>query len=126
MPAISALVSTWKEFSVKTAGLGLFTGENPALYLPIIKTRDLLEKHQELWELCKGFGNQISILYSPENWLPHITLVHQGFSLENATCVIEDLYTRKLDIRFNVNKVEIIYQTDNEEGIKAEFSLLKG
>ena len=85
-----------------------------------------MEKHQELWELGYGFGQEISHLYSPDNWIPHVTLIHQGFTLANASCVIDDLYQRNLNMEFMVQKVEIMFQCDDEAGIKAEFSLRKG
>jgi len=126
LPAIESLALTWREFSVRTSGLGLFSGETPVLYLPIIKTRELLEKHDELWDLCSGFAVDLSLHYSPQNWMPHITIIHQKFSFENVSCVIKDLYQKDLGMEFRVQKVEIIYQNDDEEGIKAEFSLQKG
>ncbi len=126
IPAVSGLVSTWQAFTVRTVGLGLFTGISPVLYLPIIKTKCLMEKQQQLWELGYGFGKEVSPLYSPDNWIPHVTLIHQGFTLANASCVIDDLYQRTLNMEFMVQKVEIMYQCDDEEGIKVEFSLQKG
>jgi 2'-5' RNA ligase len=126
IPALSALASTWKEFTINTTGLGLFTGNIPALYLPIIKTQDLLEKHIEIWDLCSSFGTEVSPMYAPENWLPHITLVHQGFSLENVTCIIGDLFLQKLSLQFLVKKIEIIYQDNEKEGVTAEIALQKG
>ena len=124
--AISNLVRDWKQFPVKTTGLGLFSGESPVLYLPIIKTKDLLNKHEQLWELCSGYAKDISFHYSPDNWVPHVTIIHQNFSLENASCVISDLYDQDLNMEFQVQKIEVIYQNENEEGIKAEFALQKG
>jgi hypothetical protein len=126
IPAVTALASTWQEFSISTAGLGLFTGNSPVLYLPIIKTQNLLEKHKELWDLCSTFGTEVSSMYAPESWLPHITLVHQGFSLDNTTCIIKDLYLQKISLQFLVKKIEIIYQNNGNEGIKAEILLQKG
>ncbi len=126
LPAIESLAMTWNQFSVRTSGLGFFTGETPVLYLPIIKTRELLEKHEELWHLCSGYAKDLSLHYSPENWMPHITIIHQKFSFEGVSCVVEDLYQKNLGMEFKVEKVEIIYQNENDEGIKAEFSLQKG
>ena len=73
-----------------------------------------------------GFAKDLSMHYSPENWMPHITIIQQRFSLDNVYCVIKDLYQKDLGMEFKVQKVEIIYQNENEEGIKAEFSLQKG
>jgi len=126
LPAIENLVKTWKEFYVKTAGLGLFSGETPVLYLPIIKTKELLLKHEELWNLCSEYAKEINYLYAPENWMPHVTIIHQNFSLENASCVISDLYQHHLNMVFQVQKIEIIYQVGDEEGIKTQFTLQKG
>jgi 2'-5' RNA ligase len=126
IPVFSALVSTWQEFTINTAGLGLFTGNFPVLYLPIIKSQNLLEKHLELWDLCSSFGTEVSPMYAPDNWLPHITLVHQGFSLDSATCIIRDLYMQNINLQFHVKKIEIIFQDNENEGVKAEISLQKG
>jgi hypothetical protein len=126
IPTLTAQVSTWQEFTISTVGLGLFTGNFPVLYLPIIKTQNLLEKHKELWNLCSSFGTEVSPMYAPESWLPHITLVHQGFTLDSVTCIIKDLYLQKISLQFVVKKIEIIFQDNGNEGIKAEILLQKG
>jgi hypothetical protein len=38
-----------KPLTVNTAGLGLFTGENPIVYLPLIKDKPLMNFHARFW-----------------------------------------------------------------------------
>src|SRR5512133_1348491 len=79
------------EFEISTNGIGLFTGEKPILYIPIVKTRKLLELHEEIWEVLSPMGSKLSAFYQPERWIPHITITSDDASLANITCIMETI-----------------------------------
>ena len=68
------IASRTAPFEIKTAGLGLFTGESPVLYIPLVKTQALSALHQQIWEALLPACTDPSPYYSPEQWVPHITL----------------------------------------------------
>ncbi|MEO5930865.1 MAG: 2'-5' RNA ligase family protein, partial [Candidatus Kapaibacterium sp.] len=63
-----------RPFTVRTAGLGIFTGPVPVLFLSLVKSIELIRLHEEIWEELRGDGTDISDLYRPDRWAPHVTL----------------------------------------------------
>lgn len=59
---------------VRTSGLGLFTGEAPTLYIPVVKSLALSAFHARLWEALEPLAVGSQFYYHPDHWLPHITL----------------------------------------------------
>jgi 2'-5' RNA ligase len=59
-PILRALAGETAPFRVRTAGLGVFTGAQPVLYLPVVRTVPLSHLHARLWEAlapAAGGGN---------------------------------------------------------------------
>lgn len=63
-----------KPFSVRSTGIGIFSGEKPVIYVSLLKDRLLLDFHEKLWCAINEFAVVPSPLYAPENWVPHITI----------------------------------------------------
>jgi 2'-5' RNA ligase len=64
-------------FTIKTNGLGIFTGKSPVLYIPIVRNSLLTQFHERLWEPVSATATGASAYYHPDNWRPHITLTHR-------------------------------------------------
>jgi 2'-5' RNA ligase len=105
-------------FDVHVTGLGLFTGESPVLFLPVIKNQTLLEVHQRLWDELLPFAAAMSPYYAPDSWQPHITLAYKDVNPGNLVCAVEDLAFRDLSATLRVNHLAMIYQSENEVGVK--------
>jgi len=52
-PILTQITSQEGLLSSRTSGIGIFTGENPVLYLPIVKTQQMITLHQEIWNLLQ-------------------------------------------------------------------------
>ena len=59
---------------VKTTGLGIFPGEQPVLYIPVIRTPAVNQFQAHLFEAIKDLSQEIGPNYQPDFWLPHLTL----------------------------------------------------
>ena len=59
---------------IKTAGLGVFTGPEPVIYISIVRDQQLSTLHQVLWDAGVEHGGYGSPHYEPASWVPHITL----------------------------------------------------
>ena len=105
------------EFEISTNGIGLFTGEKPILYIPIVKTRKLLELHEKIWSLLSPMGVKLSAFYQPEHWIPHITMTSDDASLANITCIIETIMPLALTMTIPVNNLALIYSEEKSAGI---------
>jgi len=100
-----------------TTGLGIFTGVPPVLYLPVVKTQKLLCFHQDLWGKLARFTNNLEEVYSPEAWVPHITLAINDLTGENLTCAINLLTREQIRIEIIIDSLSLV---EFEEDIAGE------
>lgn len=88
---IKTSIKTLNSITIKTQGLGLFTGDKITLYLPIKPTKELLEFHLFLWNLVNVNNTKLNKYYSTTNWIPHITLAVEDINKENVGTVVSYL-----------------------------------
>lgn len=92
---------------LRTAGLGLWPGERPVLYLPIVRTPELTRLHLALWSAGAMATENPMSEYHPARWIPHVTvaqgdltpdLLPQAVALLNAVDLSWDLTVDNLAI----------------------------
>jgi 2'-5' RNA ligase len=103
-------------FTIRTAGLGVFTGENPVVYIQIVKDHHLLNLHQHIWEETQALGAGISPLYAPSQWMPHITLANRDVTENNLPCIFSILGGRTFTWEIEVNCFALGFQNENTPG----------
>jgi 2'-5' RNA ligase len=111
---LSAFAKQSQILSIRTAGLGLFTGENPILYIPIIKDETLMRFHATLWEQMNGIAIHPSPLYAPDQWVPHITLAIDDITQHNLNCAIGYLVNQSLDWKISIDNLVSIVQAGEQ------------
>lgn len=109
---ISQIVKNRDPFEIRTFGLGLFSGENPVLYLPMVKTRQVLDFHDEIWEMLRPYSTETQLYYSPWLWVPHITIALKDLSRENLACAINAIAFEPIEL---INLVTNLILTDYED-----------
>jgi len=109
--------------NVIASGIGIFEGKNPVVYIPILKTIELIHLHTELWDSLAGFSKNININYVPERWVPHLTIAYGDVTAKKIGCVANALVFRDLRMEILVENLSIIYNEDNLVGIKEIFPL---
>ncbi len=123
---LAYISSEWDGFTIRTTGLGLFTGEKPVLYLPVMKNRGLLEKHEQIWAACNPYSSQHHALYSPESWQPHITILYENTSMDQLLSLIHKLLPMDLNLEFQILSLAVLYNTQQKQGMHFECTLKKG
>ncbi len=113
-------------FFVKTTGLGVFTGSHPVLYLPVIKIRELLDAHESLWKMVYPYLEKTNIYYSPEQWMPHVTLAFRDLSGELVGCTAESLTSTQLELEISVDHIELDYYEGENLGSVMRFPFANG
>ena len=63
-----------EKFSVRTTGLGIFPGEKPVVYIPVLRTPPLNRLHERLHTAVSEMSSEMGLYYNTNMWLPHITL----------------------------------------------------
>jgi len=103
-------------FTIRTAGLGVFTGENPVVYINIVKDSELLELHQHIWTETQPMGSSVSHLYAPDQWMPHITLANRDVTDNNLPCIFSTLGGRAFTWEIQVTCFALGYQENDAPG----------
>src|SRR5512146_3100751 len=75
-PVLKDICATVRPFNVMTTGLGIFSGTVPVVYIPVVKNAPLIQLHRDVWEATALLSRGRSLYYSPEMWMPHITLAY--------------------------------------------------
>lgn len=103
-------------FQVQTAGLGIFTGEIPVVYAALVKNRQLMDFHEQVWRISEAHAYGSRTYYAPDAWMPHITLVFQDVCVENLECIGRKLFNRDFYWQFSVNNLALIGQAEGAAG----------
>lgn len=105
---------TLEDFSGNTAplalhsvGLGMFLKPMPIIYTPVIRSPELSELHRSLWEMVSNLGGNMYGLYSPERWLPHMTLAQFDLTRDNHLQALKVLMDLDLQLEFEVRNLTL-------------------
>jgi 2'-5' RNA ligase len=103
-------------FSIQTAGLGIFSGPEPILYLAVVKTRPLMDFQHAIWDLAEPYGMRINPNYHPESWIPHITLAYHDINPANIGCMLQNFAFTKYDWSIRLDNLAHVTQAGDEVG----------
>jgi 2'-5' RNA ligase len=118
-PALKRFASALQCFTVKTAGLGVFTGANPVVYIPVVRSPQLAEFHRKLWEQLGDAGLGVVNHYRPDDWVPHITLAYGDVDKRTLPRVIRLLSQRDFYWAIPVRAISLVYSTGTEYGLRS-------
>src|SRR6266852_9486324 len=65
-PVLKRITSNISTFQVKTSGLGIFTGTSPVLYIPVARSLELTQLHEELWQEVASTSFGVQQYYHPD------------------------------------------------------------
>jgi hypothetical protein len=119
-PVLKDIASQASPFRVQTAGLGIFSGPKPVLFINVVKTGQMLCLHQSLWQHAHHCAQDISPFYAPQSWIPHITLAHSDLPWSILSCAIQKLAFQTFDWQILVSSISVISQA---QGLVGEESL---
>jgi hypothetical protein len=122
-PVLQRITSNITTFKVRTSGLAIFTGASPVLYIPVVRSLELTQLHQELWEQISTASSGIVEYYHPEQWMPHITIGFGDISKENLSQIIPFLAERDFNWEITVNNLAFIYDTGTKQEMKSRFDI---
>jgi 2'-5' RNA ligase len=96
-------------FQITTSGIGLFTGERPVLYLPVVCDLALTRFHDKLWKAVTPCGSGVHTHhYGPQNWVPHITLAVQDLTHDILPDVIRLLSSRTFNWTCTITSLSLV------------------
>jgi 2'-5' RNA ligase len=124
--ALAHLVNGLRPLTVTTAGLAIFTGTQPVLYVPVVRTPELSRLHQALWREVSRVASGIESYYAPERWLPHISLAFGDLAEHSLSGAMRLLSTRDFTWELPIDNVAIIEDTGKKQELRRRFSFGTG
>jgi hypothetical protein len=103
-------------------GLGIFPGEKPVLYLPIVRNYILSMYHIDLIQKISPYVEGPASFYTSESWMPHVTLAIHDLNDENLNCAINQCLTHSLSFELYIDHVAILYLDEASFGLKRKFN----
>jgi 2'-5' RNA ligase len=115
---IRQLASEAQRFSVRTSGIGIFSGPQPVIYIPIVKNRALIEFHARIWERAAptAVGGSPSPYYHPDHWMPHISLAYSDIHENNIAKVMTYLAFKSYDWEMEIDNLSFISEPSGTIG----------
>ncbi len=122
-PVLRRITSNITKFRIRTSGLGVFTGNSPVLYIPVARSLELTELHQELWEQISPASTGGLEYYHPNQWMPHITIGFGDISNGKLAQIIPFLAERDFRWEITINNIALIYDTGTKQELKSRFDI---
>lgn len=101
---------------VTTAGLGLFTGANPVIYISVVKTPALVAVHRLIWQRFEHVCQGVSPLYSPGLWMPHISLAYEDVTPKNIGPAMQWLAFQDFTWEMKIDNISYICEPSGTIG----------
>ena len=100
---IAQIADQTPPFMIRTAGLGVFSNETPVVYIPVVKDPNLSRLHNWIWEEAQRFGKEIRQQYSPDQWIPHITLAARDVTREDLPSIFSIFANRSFNWEIKID-----------------------
>lgn len=99
---------------VQTAGLGIFTGAAPILYVPIVRSPELARFQVAVWSAASVAAERLDQHYHPASWVPHVSLAFGDTSPAKVAAAVELLSERDLAWDLELDNLAIIKGAGNK------------
>jgi 2'-5' RNA ligase len=120
---LKRITSNITTFKVRTSGLGIFTGTSPVLYIPVLRSLELTQLHEEIWKEIATASSGVQEYYHPEQWMPHITMGFGDINKDNLSQIIPFLANRDFKWEITVDNFAVIYDTGTKKELKSRFEI---
>lgn len=104
-------------FKVRSAGLGVFSGPKPIVYVPIVRNPALEACHKALYGPLAKLGTNENTHYHPDSWLPHVTLAYGDLDPKVLPEVMKFLGERSFNWEIMVQNLALVYTRGQDQGI---------
>ena len=121
---LARLASRYEPFFVRSGGLGLFTGKEPILYLNLSRSPRLAALHQDLWVSLKPSAKIPNHKFSPETWIPHISLYYADeITSKKLAYGLEKMMGKNFEFEISINTISMASNTDGFNDIESTYPL---
>jgi 2'-5' RNA ligase len=94
-----------------TTGIGVFPGEHPVIYIPVLRTQPLNKLHSQLYQDISKMSMEVGPFSKPKVWLPHISLAVGDTSPEMMTPIFKYLMHYHFDWEIMLDNLSIFRES---------------
>lgn len=115
--------SRQRPFTITATGIGIFPGQEPAVYIPVARNQELTTLHAWLWPRLTAISERPIAYYAPDYWFPHITLGHADVTLEKWAPVITWLHQQQINWTITLDNFHVLTEegSDHVEMLREMF-----
>lgn len=113
---ITIIAAQTYTFPVRMTGISVFESNSPVLYLSLFKSLALARLHSNLMKRVQPFLGEIHHYYSPETWIPHVTLALRDLTNENLECAVKSIEKEATGQMLWVNNIMLVQADEKEQG----------
>lgn len=104
-PSLQQVSEQSEPFKLHTFGVGIFTGESPVLYLPMVKSLEMIDLHCKIWKHISPYSKERKSYYLPKFWVPHITLALRDLNRENLDCAVNAICFEPIELYITIDNL---------------------
>jgi len=107
-------------FHVYTTGIGVFPGEHPVIYIPVLRTQPLNIFQSTLFKDISKLSTETGTFSKPKIWLPHISLALGDTTLDLLTPMFKYLSQYNFDWDIIIDNLTIYTKNKDTELFEQE------
>lgn len=112
-PLLRDIAKQHRPFFIHCAGLAMFTGTDPVLYVNMVRSPALSRLHSAVWAALAGAGTDIRPHFAPQAWTPHLTIGWSG-DTESMAEGVGLLADQPIDFALRLDAFTLLYEDEPE------------
>lgn len=104
-------------FTIQTAGVAVFPGPEPVIYIPAARHLALTQLHERLWTAVTPISQGSVDHYAPAGWLPHITLAFRNVTLDKLGSVVTWLQGQSIAWTIPIDNLVLVYDNNGRHEV---------
>ncbi|MBF9221004.1 2'-5' RNA ligase family protein [Hymenobacter ruricola] len=107
---LAEVATTTAPFPAFTTGLGVFPGERPVIYIPVLRSDALNALHRRIREATAPLCLRTDKFSGPDCWLPHISLALHDTTPDLLGPVLAYLNQETYNLKIIIDNLAILRQ----------------
>lgn len=117
--ALADVAATTEPFPAFTTGLGVFPGERPVIYIPVLRSDALNALHRRILAATAPLCLRTDKFSGPDCWLPHISLALHDTTPDLLGPVLGYLNQETYNLKITIDNLAILRQ-EGEQFVQEE------
>ncbi len=123
-PMLAALAQATPPFTLRTGGLGIFSGAQLVLYIAVAPSPALMSMHQALRQAVADAATGVSPYYTRDGlWIPHITLAQWDISPANLPGIVSRLCERTFEWDVSISNLALLTPAGERYEVRRRYEL---